>query len=91
MNKYTIQVKGNIPTIITESKIYKREYNDFKYGYGFLEFTGTDKQLNTLLDHLAEQGDSDFKVIGVHDDDTEKFYKEMFPEAYEKFKQSLKL
>ena len=65
MNKYTIQVKGNIPTIITESKIYKREYNDFKYGYGFIEFTGTDKQLNTLLDHLAEQGDSDFKVIGA--------------------------
>ena len=75
--EYTIQVKGNIPRIITESKIYKREYNDFSYGYGFIKFKGTEIQLDKLLNDLAEQGDNDFKVIGVHD------------EAYEKFKQSI--
>tara|TARA_R100000655_G_scaffold81429_1_gene120932 strand:- start:73 stop:351 length:279 start_codon:yes stop_codon:yes gene_type:complete len=89
--EYTIQVKGNIPRMITESKIYKREYTDFSYGYGFIKFKGTETQLDKLLNELAEQGDNDFKVIGVHDDETEKFYQEMFPEAYEKFKQSHKL
>lgn len=92
MNKeYTIQVKGNMPAIITESKIYRREYTDFNFGYGFINFKGTEAQLEKLLDDLAEQGDGDFKVIGVQDDDTEKFYQEMYPEAYEKFKQQLQL
>jgi len=89
--EYTIQVKGNIPRIITESKIYKREYNDFSYGYGFIKFKGTERQLDKLLDHLTAEGDNDFKIIGVHDEETEEYYKQMFPEAYEKFKQSHKL
>ena len=52
--EYTIQVKGNIPRMITESKIYKREYNDFSYGYGFIKFKGTERQLDKLLNELAD-------------------------------------
>jgi hypothetical protein len=89
MNKYTIHIKGNIPTVVAERLTYSRLYQDFSYSQGFINFTGTEKQLDGLLEYLNKKGDGYFKVIGVHDDEIEKFYQEMFPEAYEKFKQSI--
>ena len=87
--KYTIHIKGNIPTVVAERLSYYSQYQDFSYSQGFINFTGTESQLNGLLEYLNNKGDGYFKVIGVHDDETVKFYQEMFPEAYEKFKQSI--
>ena len=89
--QYTIHIKGNIPTVVAERLSYYSQYQDFSYGQGFINFTGTESQLDGLLQYLNDKGDGYFKVIGVHDDETEKFYQEMFPEAYQKFKQLHKL
>ena len=46
MNKYTIHIKGNIPAIIRDSVYFNREYSDLTYGYGFINYKGTDEQLH---------------------------------------------
>ena len=79
MNKYTIHIKGNIPAIIRDSVYFNREYSDLTYGYGFINYKGTDEQLEELLEYLTLKGEAEFKIIGVFEDDPvlDEYYKNL--------------
>ena len=79
MNKYTIHIKGNIPAIIRDSVYFNREYSDLIYGYGFINYKGTDEQLDGLLEYLTLKGEAEFKIIGVYEDNAEEeeYYKNL--------------
>jgi hypothetical protein len=63
---YIISGKGYYNTMVNDPFIRGVEVSDIKCGYGHIKFTGTDKQLDKLLDHLY-QDEKYFKVIGVHE------------------------
>jgi hypothetical protein len=65
MNEYLIEGKGFFNEIVKDPYFGHIEICDIKTGYGYIEFKGTEKQLDSFLDSLY-QDESDFKVIGVH-------------------------
>ena len=79
MKKYTIHIKGNIPAIIRDSVYFNREYSDLTYEYGFINYKGTDEQLDGLLEYLTLKGEAEFKIIGVYEDNAEEeeYYKNL--------------
>ena len=79
MKNYTIHIKGNIPAIIRDSVYFNREYSDLTNGYGFINYKGTDEQLDGLLEYLTLKGEAEFKIIGVIEDDPvqEEYYKNL--------------
>ena len=79
MNKYTIHIKGNIPATIRDSVYFNREYSDLTYEYGFINYKGTDEQLDGLLEYLTLKGEAEFKIIGVYEDNAEEeeYYKNL--------------
>jgi len=77
IQEYTILGKGDFSTMTDAVGLSGIEVADVKYSYGSIQFKGTEKQLDILLDELYKD-DSAFKVIGVHDQETEDFYKNLF-------------
>lgn len=65
MNEYLIEGKGFYNEMVRDPYFGDIEICDIKTGYGYIEFKGTEKQLDSFLDSLY-QDESDFKVIGVH-------------------------
>ena len=63
MNKYTIHIKGNIPAMITDSAYFNKEYSDLIYGYGFINYKGTDEQLDGLLEYLTLKNYADILIL----------------------------
>ena len=79
INKYLINIKEYInQEMLPDPFVTGKEYCDIKLGYGYIEFTGTEKQLDSYLTELYKD-ESSFKVIGVHDDDPdlEAYYKKL--------------
>lgn len=79
MKNYTIHIKGNIPAMITDSAYFNKEFSDFIYQYGYINYKGTDEQLDGLLEYLTLKGESEFKIIGVYEDnpEEEEYYKNL--------------
>ena len=63
--EFLIEGKGYYNTIVDDPFISGVEISDIKSGYGYIEFKGTDKQLDKFLEHLY-QDEKYFKVIGIH-------------------------
>ena len=70
IKEYTIQGKGYFNYTTNHSYMSNKEFTDIKCGYGYIQFKGTEKQLDSFLDTLYED-ESSFKVIGVHEEDEE--------------------
>ena len=64
MKQYIIQGKGEYNRIVNDPYFGEKEISDIQSGYGYINFKGTDKQLDLFLEHLY-QDESTFKVIGV--------------------------
>jgi hypothetical protein len=62
MKDYIIQGKGywNVQT---------NDPTDIESSYNHIKFKGTEKQLDSFLSQLIEQGEAAFKVIGIHEID----------------------
>ena len=74
---YKILGKGDFNIMADVPGMTGVEASDVKYCYGAIQFKGTKKQLDILLAEVYKD-DSTFKVIGVHDKETEDFYKNLF-------------
>ena len=66
MKEFLIQGKGFWNNMLPDPFVQGVEVSDIKSGYGYIEFKGTDKQLDKFLEHLY-QDESSFKVIGIHE------------------------
>jgi hypothetical protein len=75
--KYIIIGKGYCHTMEQDQMLNGLQYSDVKFKYGSIEFTGTEEQLTLFLKPLYKN-DTNFKVMGVHDQETEDFYKNLF-------------
>ena len=64
MKEYIIQGKGEYKRIVNDPYFGEKEISDIQSGYGYINFKGTDKQLDSFLEHLY-QDESTFKVIGI--------------------------
>tara|TARA_R100001530_G_scaffold118333_1_gene85475 strand:+ start:186 stop:389 length:204 start_codon:yes stop_codon:yes gene_type:complete len=64
--KFLIEGKGYYNAMVNDPFISGTEISDIKCGYGYIEFEGTEKELDLFLDSLY-QDESTFKVIGIHD------------------------
>ena len=64
MKEYIIQGKGEYNRIVNDPYFGEKEISDIQSGYGYINFKGTDKQLDSFLEYLY-QDESTFKVIGV--------------------------
>tara|TARA_R110002020_G_scaffold98019_1_gene233661 strand:- start:936 stop:1151 length:216 start_codon:yes stop_codon:yes gene_type:complete len=64
MKEFLIQGKGFFNKMVRDPYFGDIEICDIKTGYGYIEFKGTDKQLDKFLEHLYED-ESTFKVIGI--------------------------
>ena len=79
MNKYIIQGKGYWNVQLNDPFISGVQTTDIESSYNHIKFKGTEKQLESLLKQLREQGDAQFKVIGVIEDDPvqEEYFKNL--------------
>lgn len=78
--KYLINIKGYCSKeMLPDPFITGQEYCDIKLGYSYIEFTGTEEELDNYLIELYKD-ESNFKVIGVHEDNPEldEHYKQLF-------------
>ena len=75
--QYSIHIKGSVPELVKDCTFTKFEYTDLKFDYGAINFKGTEQQLEEVLNYFVEQGHGHFKVIGVHDEETENYYKQL--------------
>ena len=66
MNRYLLQGKGYFNVTTSDPFISGIEITDIQSSYGYIKFTGTEKELNKFCDKLIEQGDETFKLIGIH-------------------------
>ena len=55
------------------------ETTDIESSYNHIKFKGTEKQLDSFLKQLREQGEAQFKIIGVIEDDPvqEEYFKNL--------------
>ena len=65
IKEFLIEGRGYYNTMVNDPYFGDIEISDIKVGYGYIEFKGTEKQLDLFLEHLY-QDESTFKVIGVH-------------------------
>ena len=65
IKEYLIQGKGYFGRMV-DSQITGVEMGDIKVGYGYIEFKGSEKQLDLFLERLYKD-ESTFKVIGIHE------------------------
>ena len=79
MNKYIIQGKGYWNLQLNDPFISGVQTTDIESSYNHISFKGTEKQLDSFLKQLREQGDAQFKVIGVIEDDPvqEEYFKNL--------------
>lgn len=79
MNKYIIQGKGYWNVQLNDPFISGVQTTDIESSYNHIRFKGTEKQLDGFLKQLREQGDAQFKVIGVIEDDPvqEEYFKNL--------------
>jgi hypothetical protein len=77
--KFYIHTKGNYSTLVQDYVFLNKEIVDYKIGYGYLEFKGTEQELDKMLEYFREQGDGNLKVLGVFEDDPvqEEYYKNL--------------
>lgn len=66
MNRYLLQGKGYFNVTTNDPFISGIEITDIQSSYGYIKFTGTEKELNKFCDKLIEQGEQTFKLIGIH-------------------------
>jgi len=66
MNKYLIQGKGYWNVQLNDPFISGVETTDIESSYNYISFKGTEKQLDSFLDQLIDQGEATFKIIGIH-------------------------
>ena len=66
MNRYLLQGKGYFNITTNDPFISGIEITDIQSSYGYIKFTGTEKELNKFCDKLIEQGEQTFKLIGIH-------------------------
>lgn len=65
IKEYIINGKGYFGTQEIDHIFSNIEVSDIKFCYGYIEFKGTEKQLDKFLEKLYSD-ESFFKVIGVH-------------------------
>jgi|TARA_R100001594_G_scaffold6565_3_gene18539 hypothetical protein len=65
IKQYLIEGKGFYNVMVDDPFFCGVEISDIKTRYNYIEFKGTEKQLDSFLEHLY-QDESEFKVIGVH-------------------------
>ena len=65
IKEYLIQGKGYFGRMV-DSPVPGIEIGDIKFGYGYIEFKGSEKQLDLFLKSLYKD-ESTFKVIGIHE------------------------
>jgi|TARA_Y100001963_G_scaffold109112_1_gene150797 hypothetical protein len=65
IKEYIINGKGYFGIRETDHIFSTVDISDIKFGYGYIEFKGTNKQLDLFLESLYKD-ESNFKVIGVH-------------------------
>lgn len=63
MKTTRISIKGNIPLMVMDMLLQK-EFSDIKFGYSYIDFTGSDEELNDFLKTLMKD-ESFVKVIGI--------------------------
>jgi hypothetical protein len=64
IKEYLIQGKGYFNYNTSHYLLSNKEVSDIRSGYGYIQFKGTDKQLDSFLESLYED-ESTFKVIGI--------------------------
>ena len=77
MNKYLIHGKGYFNVTTNDPFISGIEISDIKSSYGYIKFTGTEKQLDKFCDYLLEQGEATFKITGIFNEEEETHYKQL--------------
>ena len=79
MKNYIIQGKGYWNVQLNDPFISGVQTTDIESSYNHIKFKGTEKQLDSFLKQLREQGDSQFKIIGIIEDDPvqEEYYKNL--------------
>ena len=60
---YKISYKGSIPHMVMDAWL-KIECSDIMFGYGVIEFTGTEKQLDEFC-KIANKDHMYMKILGV--------------------------
>lgn len=69
MKNYIIQGKGYWNVQLNDPFISGVQTTDIESSYNHIAFKGTEKQLDSFLNQLIEQGEAAFKVIGIHEID----------------------
>tara|TARA_R110002012_G_scaffold216429_1_gene387549 strand:- start:411 stop:620 length:210 start_codon:yes stop_codon:yes gene_type:complete len=69
MKNYLIQGKGYWNVQTNDPFISGVQTTDIDSSYNHIKFKGTEKQLDSFLSQLIEQGEAAFKVIGIHEID----------------------
>tara|TARA_B100000902_G_C26961689_1_gene740838 strand:- start:423 stop:704 length:282 start_codon:yes stop_codon:yes gene_type:complete len=67
INNYIIQGKGYWNVQTNDPFISGVQTTDIQSSYNHIAFKGTEKQLDSFLSQLIEQGEAQFKVIGIHE------------------------
>ena len=65
IKEFLIEGKGYYNTIDDDYFLSGVDVGDIKSGYGYIEFKGTEKQLDKFLKKMYKD-ESTFKVIGIH-------------------------
>jgi hypothetical protein len=66
MKDYIIQGKGYWNVQLNDPFISGVETTDIESSYNHIKFNGTEKQLDSFLDQLLDEGEAAFKIIGIH-------------------------
>ena len=67
IKKYIIKGKGYFNHTVNDPFVKGLEISDLSSGYGNIEFTGTEKQLDKFIDRLLEN-EATFKYITHHEE-----------------------
>jgi len=65
IKKYIITGKGYFNYTVNDPFVKGIEISDLSSGYGYIEFTGTEKQLDKFIDRLIDN-EATFKYINHH-------------------------
>ena len=71
VKEYIITGRGYYKTMVSDPIIKGAEMCDIKSGYGYIEFKGTEEQLETFVDQLMEN-EATFKVIDYFEKDSKE-------------------
>ena len=79
MKNYLIQGKGYWNVQLNDPFISGVQTTDIDSSYNHIKFKGTEKQLDSFLSQLIEQGEAAFKVIGIIEDNPieEEYFKNL--------------